>query len=115
MTTYRFSSPLVTPRLLLRRLEDGDAEALFSYRSLPEVAKYQGWDSFDMADAARLIASQAERQPGVPGTWLQLAIVDRESNRIAGDCGLHFIIDDPRLMEIGITLAPAFQHRGCAT
>jgi RimJ/RimL family protein N-acetyltransferase len=103
------------PRLLLRRLQGGDVAALCRYRSLPEVARYQGWESFGPDDAARLIESQSRSEPGVPGTWFQLAIVERATESLVGDCGLHCLQDDPRQMEVGITLAPSHQGRGYAT
>jgi RimJ/RimL family protein N-acetyltransferase len=110
-----FPSPLSSPRLLLRRLEDGDAVVLCSYRSLPEVARYQGWESFGLHDAARLIEDQRDRNPGTPGTWFQLAIVESATGCMVGDCGLHCRQDDPLQMEVGITLAPSHQGRGFAT
>src|SRR6266567_901823 len=110
-----FPSPLSSPRLLLRRLRRGDADSLYSYRSLPEVARYQSWKSFAPDDAARLIEDQRDREPGVPGTWFQMAIVERATERMVGDCGLHCRLDDSRQMECGITLTPSHQGRGYAT
>jgi len=110
-----FSSPLITPRLLLRRLQEGDAAALCRYRSLPEVARYQGWESFTLEDAVRLIESQRHSEPGIQGTWFQLAIVEKVTGNMIGDCGLHCRQDAPRQMEIGITLDPSHQNQGYAT
>ena len=110
-----FPNPLTSPRLLLRRLQSGDATALCSYRSLPDVARYQGWEAFGPDDAARLIETQRHSEPDVPGTWFQLAIVERATESMVGDCGLHCRQDDPRQMELGITLAPSHQGRGYAT
>jgi RimJ/RimL family protein N-acetyltransferase len=109
-----FHDPLVTERLVLRRLEHHDVAPLCAYRSLESVARYQSWESFDSDAAARLVEGQLTRQPGVPGTWFQLAIVDRATGVMAGDCGLYCRDDDPRQMEIGVTLAPDFQRRGLA-
>jgi len=111
----RFPAPLVTPRLLLRRLERSDAAGLASYRSLPEVARHQSWTSFGLDDATRLIKSQRRTQPGVPGTWFQLAIVEKTDRNLVGDCGLHCTQAEPHQLEIGITLAPTYQRRGYAT
>jgi RimJ/RimL family protein N-acetyltransferase len=52
--------------------------------------------------------------PDTPGTWLQLALVLRESGEVVGDCGIHFRRDEPRQVELGITLGPAYQGRGLA-
>jgi RimJ/RimL family protein N-acetyltransferase len=106
---------LRSPRLILRRLCRDDLAALCAYRSLPEVARYQGWGPFGPEEAARLIDGQSRMEPDVPGAWFQLAIVVAATGVMAGDCGLHCRQDEPRQMEIGITLAPAHQGRGYAT
>ena len=104
-----------TPRLLLRRLQPDDGAALCAYRSLPEVARYQGWQSFGPEDAARLIESQRYAEPGVPGTWFQLAFIEKASGQLIGDCGLHCWQNDSRQIELGVTLAPSHQGLGYAT
>ena len=81
---------LRTPRLILRRLRADDLAVLCAYRSLPEVARFQSWDTFGPEDGARLIAEQSCREPNIPGTWLQLAIVRADSGEMIGDCGLAF-------------------------
>lgn len=108
-------SVLRAPRLTLRRLRRDDAAALSAYRALPEVARYQSWESFSTEYAAELIDEQCDREPGVAGTWFQLAIVLTSSDELIGDLGLHCRLDDPRQMELGITLAPAHQGRGYAS
>lgn len=111
---HPFPSHLTSARLILRRLQRGDAEALCAYRSLPEVARYQSWDSFGPEDAARLIESQLTAEFDVPGTWFQLAIIEATTGNFIGDCGLHYPKDNPRQMEIGLTLSPKHQGRGYA-
>ncbi len=105
-----FPDHLATARLRLRRLRPEDAAPLCAYRSLPEVARYQSWDSFAPDDAARLIESQSKAEPNIPETWLQLAIVNAATGELIGDCGLHSHAD-PRQVELGITLAPSHQGR----
>lgn len=105
---------LSTPRLLMRRLQPDDGPALCAYRALPEVARYQGWETWGPEEAAQLIENQCSAEPGVPGTWLQLALIERAGGQLIGDCGLHCLRDDPQQMELGITLAPAWQGRGYA-
>lgn len=105
---------LRSPRLVLRRLRRDDLAAVCAYRSLPEVARYQDWESFGPGEAAHLIDGQSELEPDVPGTWFQLAIVAAETGDVVGDCGLHCRREDPRQMEVGVTLAPAHQGNGYA-
>jgi RimJ/RimL family protein N-acetyltransferase len=106
-----FPDHLASARLQLRRLSQGDAQALCVYRSLPEVSRYQYWDSFGLDEAAHLIESQSRSEPNILGTWFQLAIVKAGTGCVIGDCGLHCQKDDPSQMEIGITLAPRYQGR----
>ena len=105
---------LPSSRLCLRRLRPEDAVAAVGYRSLPEVARFQSWESFELADAVRLIESQASVVPHTPGTWLQLAIVPHANGAVIGDCGIHFRVDEPQQVELGITLAPSHQGQGYA-
>src|SRR4051794_24545674 len=102
-------------RVCLRRPRPEDAAAIAGYRSLPEVARFQSWESFGPADAARLIEEQAAVLPDTPGTWLQLALVSVGAGVVIGDCGIHFRADSPRQVELGITLSPAHQGLGLAT
>jgi RimJ/RimL family protein N-acetyltransferase len=110
-------TPLVlrSPRLLLRPLCAEDAAPLAAYRSIPEVARFQSWESFDQADAVRLVADQAKVVPDTPGTWLQLAIVLSTSGKMIGDCGIHFRGDDLQQVELGVTMSPTHQGQGLAT
>lgn len=101
-------------RLYLRRLRAEDATAICAYRALPEVARFQSWESFGRSEADQLIADQAPVVPDTPGTWLQLAVVTLEAAAVIGDCGIHFRADDPRQVELGISLAPTHQGRGLA-
>ncbi len=107
-------SELKSPRLQLRRLCLDDAPAVCAYRALPEVARYQSWESYTLDDAVRLIDAHVGLVPDTPGTWFQLGIVSLASRELIGDCGLHFRREEPRQVELGITLAPAHQGRGFA-
>jgi RimJ/RimL family protein N-acetyltransferase len=106
---------LRTPRLLLRPLHTSDTASLVAYRSLPEVARYQSWDSYTFADAEALIAKLLNVIPNTPGTWFQLGIEEQATGELIGDCGLHFRGDEPQQVELGITLAPSRQKCGYAT
>lgn len=107
---------IVTQRLTLRPFQARDLQAFVAYRSDPEVARYQSWDStYSMVDAESFLSSQREPAFGQPGEWLQLAMVDRETNAVRGDCAVRVATDQPATAEIGVTLAPASQGKGLAT
>lgn len=103
---------IVTARLRLDDLRREDAEALFAYRSDPEVARWQGWKPASVAEAARFIEGQRGIAPDTLGTWWQRAIRLRDSDELIGDLGLHFL--DDATVELGVSLAPAQQRRGHA-
>jgi RimJ/RimL family protein N-acetyltransferase len=106
---------IVTERLCLRPFRHADLEAFVAYRSAPEVARYQSWDTtFAMADAERFLAEQQEVELGRPGGWVQLAATDRESGELCGDCAVHVLADQPGTAEVGVTFAPAHQGTGLA-
>ena len=111
---------LAGPRLTLRRFRAADAPVLASYRSVPEVARYQSSDTpFPVAAAEEAIGEMLASHPDTPGEWFQFAAVLRGAGpgggELIGDCAACTDADDPQQAEIGFTIAPAFQGRGYAT
>jgi RimJ/RimL family protein N-acetyltransferase len=107
---------IVTERLVLRLLQVQDVPAFAAYRSDPDIARYQSWDtSYTAADGKRLVASQQGVEFGEPGPWVQVAAVDRATGALCGDCAVRVTTDQPRTAEVGITVAPAKQGCGLAT
>jgi RimJ/RimL family protein N-acetyltransferase len=107
---------IVTERLRLRPFRADDLPAFVAYRSEPEVARYQSWDtSYSMADAERFLASQRDVELGAPGAWVQLAAVDRRGGTLCGDCAVHVLTTQPATAEVGVTFAPAHQGAGLAS
>lgn len=104
-----------TERLRLRRFTEADMAAFLAYRNDPEVARYQSWESMTGDEARAYITDQIDLQPGEPGTWFQFAIALKASDALIGDCALHVRLYDPRLGEIGYTLAHIYQGQGYAT
>ena len=106
----------MTPRLLLRPFRSDDLDAFVGYRRQPEVARFQSWDeTYSMEDAETFLASQRATVFGRPGEWLQLAVIDRASSTLYGDCAVRIVEDQPATAEVGVTLAPDWQGRGLAT
>ena len=107
---------IVTERLVLRPLQLDHVPAFAAYRSHPDVARYQSWDTtYSPADAERLVASQDGVELGHPGPWVQLAALDRVSGALCGDCAVRVATDQPRTAEVGVAFAPAKQGTGLAT
>jgi len=105
---------LSTPRLILRRFRDSDAETFASYRSDPAVARYQSWDTPFPVDVARgFVRAAAAADPARPG-WFQYAVELRSDGGLAGDIGVN-LHENRMQAEIGFTLAVGHQGRGYAT
>jgi aminoglycoside 6'-N-acetyltransferase len=105
---------VATERLWLRRSRPEDAERIASYRSDPDVARYQGWERTDPDGVRAEIEQMARRAPGDPG-WVQLSLVDRASGQLVGDVGISPAAGEPGVLKVGYTVAPEFQGRGYAT
>ena len=92
----------------------GDREAVFAYRSDEVTNRHQGWipktlNDFDRWFGKRPIAINT------PNTWFQLVVIDRKTQEIIGDIGLHFPQNEPAGLWIGCTLRKAAHGRGLAT
>jgi RimJ/RimL family protein N-acetyltransferase len=107
--------PLLTERLLLRRSVPEDAGLISSYRSEPDVQRYQGWDRTDAEGIRADIERMSSRRPGSRGGWVQLSVEERASGTLVGDVGMSPAEGEPGVVKIGYTLAPAHQGRGYAT
>jgi RimJ/RimL family protein N-acetyltransferase len=106
---------LESPRLILRNFQESDLSAFLAYRNDPEVARYQSWDSVSALEARAFIQEQQTALPGAPGQWFQFALELKETGALVGDCGLRIEAHDPRLGEIGFTLARRYQRQGFAS
>lgn len=94
---------LDAPRVVLRWMEERDAEALFGIFSDPEVMRY--WSSppmEDLADAQNLLADVRTKLRRK--TYYQWGIARREDDRVIGTCTLFHLDLDNRRGEIGYAL-----------
>ena len=104
---------LLSDRLALRRFRPDDLATFVSYRSDPEVARYQSWSApYPKADGERLIKDMRRMHPDTPGEWFQFAIALRSTGEMIGDCGAKPGAYDPTHTEIGYTISRAHQRRG---
>jgi RimJ/RimL family protein N-acetyltransferase len=104
-----------TERLLLRSLVVDDCENLFAYRSSPEIRQYQSWEPQSLDEVRSFIKNMSVVELNTPG-WHQVGIVIQgDEGCLIGDCGIHILETDSRIVEIGITIAPLYQSKGYAT
>lgn len=102
---------LVTARLIVSPLTPGDAVPLFAYRSDASVRRYQPFAPRSVEDARRFIAMGLT----ATSTWRQFGIRLKEPAELVGDIGFKLDSEWGMQAEIGVTLSPAWQHRGFAT
>ena len=105
---------LETERLILRNLRESDLEDFHIYHSNPEVCKFQSYDAFNIGQSREFIEDQKNAKFGTPGEWVQVGIELKEHSKLIGDLALKPTKDEPRTVEIGVTLNPQFQGKGFA-
>ena len=103
-----------TDRLAIRNLNLSDLNNFHAYRCLPEVALYQGYDVMDKEECEKFIQEYQDKELGMPGEWVQFAIVQKVSGQLIGDCAIKLHAPDPRIAEVGMSIAPKFQQKGYA-
>ncbi len=105
-----------TDRLILRSFVEEDLQRFSEYRSDPEVARYQSWNTpYSLEQAKYLYTEMGKTEPGTPGEWYQIAVVRNDHPGIIGDCGFEIKKYDRQQAEIGFSFSPQFQKQGYAT
>lgn len=102
---------LHTSRLILRPIRESDAEAVYSYRSLPAIARYQYWEPYTREDAEIFVRKNRNGRLDQRDEWIGLAMILRENGELIGDCALKISRNSA---EIGCNVSPAFQGNGLA-
>lgn len=102
-----------TARLRLRAFRETDLPVFASYRKDKALCRYQSWDTFNEAQVQEFWQQQQATAFGEIGSWYQIAIAERESDQMIGDCALHFLASDE--VELGYTLPFAIQGKGYMT
>jgi RimJ/RimL family protein N-acetyltransferase len=107
----RFPRMLTDGRIALRPLSGSDSAALFGYRSLPEVTRFQPWQPVSVADVDAFIGQYSPTGKMKLDSWWQIGIYLTHNGILIGDLGIC-----PRAAEteIGFTLNPAYAGNGYA-
>lgn len=101
---------IIADRCKLRPFRESDLSKFCAYRSLPEVAQFQSWDSYSFEDALALYCDLQNKDFGLQDEWYQLAIASLDTDALIGDVAIHFMA--AARMEIGFTISPEFQCKG---
>jgi RimJ/RimL family protein N-acetyltransferase len=107
--------PLIGERVTVDALAESDLAAFVAYRQVPEIARWQSWETdYSLEQARTLVATQQGWTTPPAGEWMQLAVRSADGT-LLGDVALHQVADQPDSYEIGFTLAPAYHGVGYAT
>jgi RimJ/RimL family protein N-acetyltransferase len=105
---------LETERLIIRPVEIDDKNEIFEYRSDAATNKFQGWIPESLADVEIFIGN-ISKQINEPETWFQFVLIEKNTQKLIGDIGVHFFDIENKQVEIGCTLNKDFQNKGYAT
>jgi ribosomal-protein-alanine N-acetyltransferase len=104
---------LQTPRLILRGLEESDADAIFAYASSPTVTQYVLWEKHQSKDETlgylrdHVLPRYLEKTPEPYGICLK-----ETPETVIGTIGCHRVGGLNRTMEMGYVLSESYHRRG---
>ncbi|TZF99638.1 GNAT family N-acetyltransferase (plasmid) [Chryseobacterium panacisoli] len=106
-----------TKRLVLRKLEDTDAERMFLLDSNPEVMKYIGVPVLTDINESRNVISMIQKQYEENGVG-RLGVVEKESGQLIGWSGLKLLTHKTNgyqnVLELGYRFLPESWGKGYA-
>lgn len=108
--------PIETARLRLRPFNRGDVDAVYSYRSRPDVAEYlfdEPMNHEECAEAVRARTTQVAFSG--EGDKILLAVERRDDSRLIGEVSLIWRSVADQQAEIGYILHPDAHGQGLAT
>ena len=105
----------LTERLRLREFTEQDVDAIAEFRKDPRYLEYYYRPPYTRKECVsfvdRCIGWSRER----PRSNYQLAITDRSSDALFGDCGVRTEVPGRKCGEVGYELSPAYWGHGYAT
>jgi len=93
-------------RIVIRAIQDSDADSIYSYRSLPGIAKYQYWEVFTKEQTYEFVKQNSNPQMNNEGKWIGLAVIFQ--GELIGDCAIKF---EGMTAEIGCNISPEYQKQ----
>lgn len=100
-------------RTLLRRLSADDLINFQAYRSDPDIARYQGWETTSDSEARAFLEAAGEDRLLQAGAWCQIGIAAPPDTALIGDIGI-CLSKDGTEAEIGFSLNRQHQGKGLA-
>jgi [ribosomal protein S5]-alanine N-acetyltransferase len=104
---------LETNRLILRRIEEGDAHDIFKYLSDKEVMKHYGTEPFQTVDEAIRAISRYESL-FTEKRGIRWGITSKGDNKVIGSCFFYDMVSEHYRTDLGFVLNKDFWGQGIA-
>lgn len=112
MLTHKGTQTIETSRLILRKAELSDAEAMYrNWASNPEVTKFLTWPAYTSPDTARERLQIWQEGYASPETY-QWMIVPKDLGQTIGTISVVELDNRIQKAEIGYCIGSAWWHRG---
>ena len=107
--------PITTDRLLLRPFTPDDLDALNSFQSRADVARYLYWGPRSRAESAAALAKRVHSSTLTKeGQFLAVAVELAATGQLIGDLNLEWLSSEHRQGEIGFVFHPDHHGKGLA-
>lgn len=100
-----------TERIYIRNFNAADIDAIYSYRSTDEIARFQYWEPYTKKQTADFIEINKDSDINIRGSWNGFAIILKNKDKLIGDCSLKINVNSA---EIGCNISPEYQKLGLA-
>ena len=108
------SIPFETERLVIRYIQQTDADDMYEYSSKDEVCKYLLWSPHLNVDVTKGYIEFLQKRY-LRGLYADWAVTIKETGKMIGTCGFANINFREKSCEIGYVLSPDFRGRGYMT
>lgn len=109
------SIKLESKRLILREFVEADKKTAHEYAKIPEVSKYQSWGPNEVSDTDGFISMAIEGQKADPRKAFELAVVEKDTGRHIGGCGIRVKATAHSEADMGYSLHPDVWGKGYGT